>query len=45
MTAGFALAAWPVKYGETGVMTFVVNHQGRIHEKTLGRKPMPRHVP
>jgi hypothetical protein len=38
MTSGFALVAWPVKYGETGVMTFVVNHQGQIYEKNLGPK-------
>lgn len=36
MTSGFALVAWPVKYGDTGVMTFVVNHQGQIYEKNLG---------
>lgn len=38
MTSGFALVAWPVKYGDTGVMTFVVNHQGQIYEKNLGSK-------
>lgn len=38
MTSGFALVAWPVKYGDTGVMTFVVNHQGQIYEKNLGPK-------
>ena len=36
MTAGFALVAWPVRYGETGVMTFVVNHEGQLYEKNLG---------
>jgi hypothetical protein len=36
MTAGFALVAWPVRYDETGVMTFVVNHEGQIYEKNLG---------
>jgi hypothetical protein len=36
MTAGFALVAWPVRYGETGVMTFIVNHDGQIYEKNFG---------
>jgi len=38
MIAGFALVAWPVKYGETGVMTFIVNQQGRVYQKDLGPK-------
>lgn len=37
MSGGFALVAWPVKYGETGVMTFIVNHDGVVYEKDLGR--------
>jgi hypothetical protein len=36
MTAGFALMAWPVRYDETGVMTFIVNYEGQIYEKNLG---------
>jgi hypothetical protein len=36
MIAGFALIAWPAQYGYSGIMTFVVNHQGRIFEKDLG---------
>lgn len=36
MIAGFALIAWPVKYAETGVNTFVVNHQGIVYEADLG---------
>jgi hypothetical protein len=36
MIAGFALLAWPVKYGETGVRTFEVNQQGIVYEKDLG---------
>ena len=31
-----ALVAWPVAYGDSGVMTFVVNHKGQIYEKNLG---------
>lgn len=36
MIAGFALAAWPADYRESGVMTFVISHQGRLFEKDLG---------
>jgi hypothetical protein len=33
---GFALVAWPVRYGETGVMSFIVNHHGVVYQKDLG---------
>ncbi|MBO9516154.1 MAG: DUF2950 family protein, partial [Variovorax sp.] len=33
---GFALIAWPAKYGETGVMSFMVSHDGVVYEKNLG---------
>jgi Protein of unknown function (DUF2950) len=36
MSGGFALIAWPAQYDLTGVMTFVVNHDGVVHEKDLG---------
>jgi len=36
MTRGFALVAWPAKYGDTGVMSFIVNHDGIAYEKDLG---------
>ena len=36
MIAGFALVAWPAQYGNSGVMTFIVNHQGKIYQKDLG---------
>jgi hypothetical protein len=36
MTEGYALVAWPAKYGETGVMTFIVNRDGVVHQKDLG---------
>ena len=36
MIAGFALVAYPAKYGNSGVMTFVVNQEGRVYEKDLG---------
>ena len=36
MTVTRAAVAWPAKYGNSGVMTFVVSHQGKIHQKDLG---------
>jgi len=36
MTEGYALIAWPERWGETGVMTFIVNRDGVVHEKNLG---------
>jgi hypothetical protein len=38
MIAGFAMVAWPADYGGTGVMTFMVNQQGRVYQKDLGPK-------
>ena len=36
MTTGFALLAWPAKYGSSGVMTFQINRQGIVFQKDLG---------
>lgn len=36
MTAGFALLAFPAKYGNSGIMTFIVNQDGIVFEKNLG---------
>jgi hypothetical protein len=36
MIAGFALVAYPADHGNSGVMTFVVNHRGKVHQKDLG---------
>ena len=36
LIGGFALIAWPADYGKTGVMTFIVNHYGVVHERDLG---------
>ena len=36
MLGGFALVAWPATYENSGVMTFIVNHDGKIYEKDLG---------
>lgn len=37
MLLGFALVAYPAEYGNSGVMTFMVNQDGTIYEKDLGR--------
>jgi hypothetical protein len=36
MIGGFAAIAWPVDYGKTGVMTFIVNQRGDVYEQDLG---------
>ena len=36
MTRGFAAVAWPAKYGNSGIMTFLVNQQGLVFQKDLG---------
>ncbi|MBW2245169.1 MAG: DUF2950 family protein [Deltaproteobacteria bacterium] len=35
MIAGFALVAYPAEYGNTGVMTFIVDHRGVIQQKSI----------
>src|SRR6185369_13448478 len=36
MLAGFALVAYPAVYGSSGVMTFIVNQQGKVYQSNLG---------
>jgi hypothetical protein len=36
MSAGFALIAWPARYGHSGIMSFMVNHDGVVFQKDLG---------
>jgi len=38
MIAGFGMIAFPAKYGSSGIMSFMINHQGKIYEKDLGPK-------
>ncbi len=38
MIGGFALVAYPAEYRNSGVMTFIVNHQGAIFQQDLGRR-------
>ena len=36
LLGGFAVVAWPASYGSSGVMSFLVNHDGVVYEKDLG---------
>jgi len=36
MSRGFALIAWPAKYNQTGVMSFMISHDGQVFDKDLG---------
>jgi hypothetical protein len=36
LLGGFALVAYPAQYGVSGIMTFMVNHDGVVYEKDLG---------
>jgi hypothetical protein len=38
MIAGFALVAFPAEYGQSGIMTFLVSHHGKVLQKDLGPK-------
>lgn len=42
MVLGFAMVAYPAKYGASGVMTFIVNQEGVIYEKNLGEDTSAR---
>jgi len=38
MTGGFALVAYPVVYGSSGIMTFIVGSDGQVYERDMGEK-------
>jgi len=38
MTGGFAFVAYPAEYRSSGVMTFIVNGDGVVYQKDLGKK-------
>ncbi|MCE5264810.1 MAG: DUF2950 domain-containing protein [Deltaproteobacteria bacterium] len=38
MIGGFALVAYPAAYGSTGIMTFIVNQDGIVYQKNLGKE-------
>lgn len=33
---GFAVVAWPVQYGSTGIKSFMVSHAGQVYARDLG---------
>jgi len=37
MIGGFALVAYPAKYGRSGIMTFIVHMDGIVYQKNLGK--------
>ena len=37
MIGGFAVLAYPARYGASGFMTFIVNQDGKVYEKNLGK--------
>ena len=37
MIGGFAVVAYPAQYENSGVMTFIVNHEGKVYQKNLGK--------
>ncbi|WP_186407429.1 DUF2950 domain-containing protein [Candidatus Accumulibacter aalborgensis] len=37
LIGGFAVMAYPARYGVSGVMTFMVNHDGTVYQKNLGK--------
>ena len=38
MIAGFAMVAYPAEYGQSGVMSFIVSHNGKVYQRDLGRR-------
>ena len=42
MIGGFGLVAYPADYGNSGVMTFIVNHAGTVYQKDLGEDTAAR---
>ncbi len=42
MIGGFGAIAWPVRYGETGVMTFIVSQSGDVYQRDLGPETAQR---
>ena len=36
MIGGFAMVAYPATWGNSGLTTFIVSHQGKVYQKDLG---------
>jgi hypothetical protein len=45
LMGGFGLVAWPAVYGVTGVLTFIVNQDGKIYQKDIAPLPGGKVVP
>ena len=41
LTGGFALVAYPEHWDQSGIMTFIVNQDGKVFQRNLGRKDFP----
>jgi hypothetical protein len=37
MIGGFALVGYPAEYGDSGIMTFIVNQDGVVYQSNLGK--------
>lgn len=37
MIGGFGVVAYPAEYGDSGVMSFIVNHEGIVYQRDLGK--------
>ena len=38
LTKGFALVAYPERWDQSGIMTFIVNQDGKVYQRNLGEK-------
>ena len=38
LTKGFALVAYPEHWDQSGIMTFIVNQDGKVYQRNLGEK-------
>jgi hypothetical protein len=36
LIGGFAIVAWPAEYGNSGIMTFIMSHEGIVYQRNLG---------
>ena len=38
MILGYAMVAWPAQYGSSGIMSFIVNQNGIVYQKNMGKE-------
>lgn len=38
LMGGFAVVAWPAHCGDSGIMTFIMNHDGTVYQRDLGKR-------